>query len=533
MRTRLIFVRHAEAEGNIGRVFHGWTDSQITEKGHIQAQRVAGRLKGENIDVLYSSSLKRTIQTAEYISKAKNLPIIRTDKLKEINGGDWEDRRWDELPVVWPEQYDTWEHKPHMHQMPNGESMKDFQARLISEVKYIIDNNQGKDICIVTHGTAIRALMCYFFHCDLDEIINVVWYDNTSVTVIDYENGKFSVVMQGDISHLDKETSTIENQEWWVEYKNSLVNGVRSKALDTQSGNADSPNGKLVKWLFETKAVRVCPQDKPFWYTSGTIGPYYINTHFLYGSEEKANELLKTIDNEKGDKYALPVKLYEKTRDNYSNSGIYKGLIDEMYNFIVNNINIDEIDYVSGGERRDWFFSFIIAGMLNKPHIAIYKDLTAVVSVGKNIIDGTSGIKDKKVLHIADLITEASSYERAWIPAIKNMGGSIKWSVVVVDRKQGGESFLKGQGISLFSMTGIDAKLFETALSSGLINEEQYSMVAAYLENPKDSMKKFLQENPEFLKSALNSDDKTRERVLLCLEKNIYGIERNGVFNIN
>ena len=51
-----------------------------------------------DIDVIYSSSLKRTLQTAQYIADAKNLPIIRTDKLKEINGGEWEGKRWDELP---------------------------------------------------------------------------------------------------------------------------------------------------------------------------------------------------------------------------------------------------------------------------------------------------------------------------------------------------------------------------------------------------------------------------------------------------
>jgi len=39
-------------------VFHGWTDSSITERGHLQAQRVAQRLKDVDIDVIYSSSLK-------------------------------------------------------------------------------------------------------------------------------------------------------------------------------------------------------------------------------------------------------------------------------------------------------------------------------------------------------------------------------------------------------------------------------------------------------------------------------------------
>lgn len=222
MKTRLIFVRHAEAEGNVNRVFHGWTDGEITEKGHIQARKAAERLKEVDIDVIYSSSMKRTLQTAKYISQVKNLPIKRTDKLKEINGGDWEGRHWDELPVKWPQEHDTWENKPHIHRMPNGESMEEFQQRLIEEVKYIIENNKGKNVCIVTHGTAIKALMCYFLGCKLEEMLNISWYDNTSVTIIDYENDEFNVIVEGDASHLGKELSTIQNQDWWVEYKTKL-----------------------------------------------------------------------------------------------------------------------------------------------------------------------------------------------------------------------------------------------------------------------------------------------------------------------
>jgi broad specificity phosphatase PhoE len=218
MRTRLIFVRHAEAEGNAFRRFHGWTDSPITEKGHAQAKNVAERLKDVPIDVIYSSSMRRTIQTCEYIAKVKNLPIIRTDKLKEINGGDWEDKRWDELAEIWPQENETWENQPHAHKMPNGESMVEFLERLLGEVHKIIDDNKGKNVCIVTHGTAIRAMMCTFQSCDLVQMINIPWYDNTSVTIIDHEDGKFDVIVEGDASHLDKELSTLQNQAWWSEH---------------------------------------------------------------------------------------------------------------------------------------------------------------------------------------------------------------------------------------------------------------------------------------------------------------------------
>lgn len=222
MKTRLILVRHAEAEGNLKRIFHGWTDSQITERGHIQAKKVAERLKDMHIDVIYSSTLKRTIQTAEYIAKAKGLPIIRTDKLKEINGGDWEGEEWSVLPEKWPKEYDTWENKPHVHRMPNGESMEEMQKRIVKEIKHIINSNKGKNICIVTHGTAIKALMCFFYKCKLEDMLSIPWHDNTAVTIVDYEDREFKVVLEGDASHLGKEHSTIENQDWWIKYKEKL-----------------------------------------------------------------------------------------------------------------------------------------------------------------------------------------------------------------------------------------------------------------------------------------------------------------------
>jgi orotate phosphoribosyltransferase len=278
--------------------------------------------------------------------------------------------------------------------------------------------------------------------------------------------------------------------------------------------------------LFKTDAVRVCPQNKPFWYTSGTIGPYYVNTHFLYGSEKKANDLLKLIDIEKENIFTCPEKVLDQTMKNYNSDTIYKGLIDAMCSFIGENINLDEVDYISGGERRDWFFSAITAKILDKPHITIYKDMTSVVTVG-NKTEELDDLAGSKVLHIADLITEASSYERAWIPVIKNKGGEIKWSVVVVDRKQGGKELLNTYEIESFSMINVDMDLFRKVLLMGIISKEQFSMLEKYTENPKASMADFLRNNPEFLKESLNSDEKTRQRAKLLIENDIYGLN-NG-----
>jgi orotate phosphoribosyltransferase len=284
-------------------------------------------------------------------------------------------------------------------------------------------------------------------------------------------------------------------------------------------------NERLLSSLFSTKAIRVCSEDKPFWYTSGTIGPYYINTHFLYGSEEKANELLKVIDGVKGSFLECPKKVLKLTRKNYDEDVIYKRVIDDMCSFIKCNIDLNEVDCISGGERRDWFFSLLAAEMLLKPHITIYKDLTTVISENGH----TRRIKDlngKNVLHIADLITEASSYERAWIPAVKNLGGEIRWSVVVVDRNQGGRELLEANGIRSLAMIHIGNELFDRAIEMGFVNKRQHDMLLDFVKDPRKSMRSFLTKNPSFIEDALKSDEKTKERAKLCIEKDFYGLNR-------
>ena len=281
----------------------------------------------------------------------------------------------------------------------------------------------------------------------------------------------------------------------------------------------------IMSYLFKTNAIRFCEENKPFWYTSGKIGPYFINTHFLYGSEKEATELLSFIDNCLADKLTLPKKVFQEVLKQYEKNEIYHNVIDAMKEYITNNINISEIDYISGGERRDWFFSNMIAHLLNKPHITIFKDLSTIISdsdfVNTQILNN---IDNKKVLHIADLITVASSYIRAWIPAIKNINGNICWSCVVVDRMQGGQEKIRNEGIDSFSLVTVDNELFEKAYKDNIINENQLTMLKHFFEDPDETMKQFLIDNPEFIENSLKSDEKNSKRAKLLIQNNLYGL---------
>ncbi len=284
----------------------------------------------------------------------------------------------------------------------------------------------------------------------------------------------------------------------------------------------------LMSLLFETNAFKICEENKPFWYTSGKIGPYFINTHFLYGSAEDAQELLDFIDIqlETVSKDLIPNNLFQKIKKQYETNEIYKTIVDHLKEVIETRIDLEKIDYISGGERRDWYFSIILAYLLGKPHITIYKDLSTIVSTC-DFEEATpvTKLSGKNVLHIADLITIASSYLRAWVPAIKNLEANLTTSVSVVDRMQGGAQVLSNLGIRCLSLFQINQTLFEKAKELNIINDTQLQMLYQFAENPDKCMREFLIAHPEFLENALNSDDpKTAKRAKMCKEQNLYNL---------
>lgn len=276
---------------------------------------------------------------------------------------------------------------------------------------------------------------------------------------------------------------------------------------------------KIIEALFETKAVRVAPENQPFWYTSGRLGPFFINTHFLLENEAAAGEVLKRIEKAIADnKLTAPEEIFDMMLAYYNKGGTFKMVSDKL----AEEASKLDFDYISGGERRDYFFSMMPAYLLKKPHLTIYKDMTSVYSES---IDGPAvdvkdiDLKGKKALHIADLITEASSYERAWIPLIRDLGSDITDTVAVVDRHQNGREVLKGLGVELHALTGINEELFDEAKANGVINDAQKVMIMHFLENPADYMTAFLRANPGFIDAEIAKGGKNKERAELAIEK--------------
>ncbi len=214
--TRVYIVRHCEAEGNINRTFQGHTDAGITEKGRLQLEKLEERFSTIHLDAVYTSDLVRAVRTAEAVLGNRDLPFIVTPELREINGGEWEGKGWAELPGLYPEACEAWTKLPHLAELPGGESMQELEARVWEALLQIARQNRDRDVAAVSHGGAIRVLMCRAKGWELSRLSEVAWCDNTAVSVVEFDDRlNPTLVMEGDDSHLTDELSTVKKQKWW------------------------------------------------------------------------------------------------------------------------------------------------------------------------------------------------------------------------------------------------------------------------------------------------------------------------------
>lgn len=184
--VRIIFIRHAESLWNpIGR-YQGRLDPELSEKGHKQAQLIAQAIKKYNPTTLYSSPLKRTYQTADYISKELNLPIRKNEDIIEIDHGDWSGLLVEEVKEKYPDMFRQWLYEPHLVKFPNGESLEDIFKRVKKFLNYVKEKHENETIIVVSHTVPIRALLTAGLNLDMDKFW-IFGCDNASYSILDYD----------------------------------------------------------------------------------------------------------------------------------------------------------------------------------------------------------------------------------------------------------------------------------------------------------------------------------------------------------
>lgn len=204
MITRLICVRHGQAEGNVLNEFHGHYDSPLTELGHSQAERTAVWLDSYPIEAVYSSDLRRAVQTAKHIAARLGLTVVPVVGLREIAAGKWEKMKFADIARDYPAEFSLWQKTSGDFRCPGGESLADVYDRVTRAFGEIARKNAGRTVAVVSHATPLRMLKYLWDGTPLDAAADDTWVSNASVSIAEYDldTGLYSVPLYGEAGQL-------------------------------------------------------------------------------------------------------------------------------------------------------------------------------------------------------------------------------------------------------------------------------------------------------------------------------------------
>ena len=204
--TTIYFIRHVQAMGNIMRIFQGAIDTEISPQGQIQCQDLAAYFTDIKLDLVYTSPLKRAVQTAQAV--AGNTPIISMQSICEINAGVWESKSIDSLEKDYPREFEIWQNRPWEFQVEGSESMEQVFFRNKQALDEILHHSQGKSIAVVSHGCALRSLIAHAQNFSINQLGDVGWVRNGGITKVIFEQDKLpgKVEFEGYTDHLDQST---------------------------------------------------------------------------------------------------------------------------------------------------------------------------------------------------------------------------------------------------------------------------------------------------------------------------------------
>lgn len=235
---KLVLVRHGESEWNKLNLFTGWTDVELSEKGHEEAIEGGKVLKAEgyDFDICYTSYLKRAIHTLNHVLEEMDrewLPVVKSWKLNErhygalqgLNKSETAEKYGEDQVKIWRRSFDVQppaleesdERNPKLidayrdveEELPLCESLKDTIARVVPYFESTIkkDMLDGKRVLIAAHGNSLRALVKYFENLSDDEIVGVNL--PTGIPLVYEFDEDFNVVSKGYLGDQEKIASKI------------------------------------------------------------------------------------------------------------------------------------------------------------------------------------------------------------------------------------------------------------------------------------------------------------------------------------
>jgi len=168
-------VRHGESIGNKENRFRGRYDFSLSETGVQQAQALKKELRVVKFTIVFSSPLKRALDTARIISPS-NLKIQIKEEITNISLGSWENQLKSEISKKYPYLWKTWLKEPEDLEFEGMETLKMVQNRAYQFVEKLIDYHTNGDILVVSHRAVLKPLFArmlgiaknYFWKIELD-----------------------------------------------------------------------------------------------------------------------------------------------------------------------------------------------------------------------------------------------------------------------------------------------------------------------------------------------------------------------------
>lgn len=203
---KIYFIRHGETVWNTLKIFQGSSNSPLTEKGREQAKKLGEKLKDTEFTNFYSSPLGRTIETSKLIIGDRDIKIEFIDEFKEISVGRMEGVPREEFEREFPGQFHNFFFNPKDYDPApyGGESFPQLIERVEKGLKKITENHKKDDVVVViTHGMTLKAIFKVIKNISLEELGEVAVPKNTSLSIVDYTDGKYSIDLFSDVSHLE------------------------------------------------------------------------------------------------------------------------------------------------------------------------------------------------------------------------------------------------------------------------------------------------------------------------------------------
>lgn len=158
---RLLLLRHGATDWNLQGRCQGATDLELNETGIQQAKKIAAFLSEESIDAVYSSDLKRAIQTARLVSQPHSLEVVIEASLRELDHGVLEGLTFAEIRDSFPDFIQKWRDEPAEAVVPDGERLVDVDRRAWESLNRIVQRHRAeKTVVVVSHNFPILSALC-------------------------------------------------------------------------------------------------------------------------------------------------------------------------------------------------------------------------------------------------------------------------------------------------------------------------------------------------------------------------------------